>query len=284
MVLGFPFGWTNVFCASSRPSVVPRAGDRRAALSLEQHFCLDACRMRLMKVAPSFLPDLRSVRPALAVAREQHFQRLGEARFSGAIAADDDRQARARSEREGLLRSDASEALNRQRREIGAGMLLRVSRGAGGCRAACPPFSRLSNGITTVARGEHEAAPVLLQQPFRRESVVNKVRRSSFTLRSIKRRGAGRGAKALCPWSAQAYLYPAPRAEWRAREITEPTDELEASGRNQQRQLLRKDAPEDHRDDPRIWLIWRRNIPSPAVHLGRPDRNRGLLPHTAGRR
>jgi hypothetical protein len=117
--------------------------------------------MSLMKIAPSFLPDLRSVRPPLAIAREQHFERFGKARLPRTVAADDDRQTRTRDEREGLFRSNASEALNRHGGEIGARVFLRSGRrGRLGCcfRIEQDAFNR----VMPIACGEHEAAPVLL--------------------------------------------------------------------------------------------------------------------------
>src|SRR5262245_42043769 len=67
--------------------------------------------------------------------------------------------------------------------------------------------------------------------------------------------------------SAQAYLHPARVAKWRAGKVAEPIDEFKAGGRNQQREFLRKDAPELQRNDPRISLVRRRNVPDGMVHL-----------------
>lgn len=135
-----------------------------------------------MEIAPAFFPDLRTVRPALAVAREQHLQPFGEARLPGPITTDDDRQARPWSECEGLLRSDAPKALNCQRREVGAGPLLRPD----GCRASCGRLcvqQQALNRIAAAACRKNETGPALLQQSFRVEPVVDQASRlrSSFT-------------------------------------------------------------------------------------------------------
>ena len=125
-----------------------------------------------MKVAPSLLPDFGPVGPALAVAGEQDLQSLGEARFSRSIAADHDRQARTRSEGEGLLRPNASEPLNSQGREIGSGLLFPPRRGR---RRWChlPTLQQALNGIAPIACRENKAAPVFLEQSFRCQSVVD---------------------------------------------------------------------------------------------------------------
>ena len=56
-----------------------------------------------MEVSPSLLPDLRPVRPALAVSGEQDFKRLSETRLPRSVTSDDNRQARARTESQGLF-------------------------------------------------------------------------------------------------------------------------------------------------------------------------------------
>src|SRR5678816_1624998 len=73
----------------------------------------------------------------------------------------------------------------------------------------------------------------------------------------------------LGPSAAQTQLDPASRAERGAREFTEPADELESGSGQQPFQFLRKDAPQDQRDDPRIPSVGRRNVPGRVVDLGR---------------
>src|SRR4051812_12710097 len=66
-------------------------------------------------------------------------------------------------------------------------------------------------------------------------------------------------ADKLAPWSTHTHLQSAAGPEWFAGEISEPVDEIKAGGRQQQRQLLRKDASQDHRHNPRILSLRRRN-------------------------
>ena len=84
----------------------------------------------MVEVAPALAPDGRPLRPAPVVLGEQHFERLGEARLPGAVAADDEGQARARRQFERSAQAHAAEALDRDRcdvcpdrLEFGAGVL-----------------------------------------------------------------------------------------------------------------------------------------------------------------
>lgn len=119
-----------------------------------------------------FFPDLRAIHPALAVAGEQHFQRLGEAGLPRPVAPDDDGKAGAGSEGECLPGADAAEALD--------GELGEVCAGVGGCRCLLVGLRRrlgvLENAVdrvAAVAGGKDEGGPVLRNQILGDEAVVD---------------------------------------------------------------------------------------------------------------
>jgi len=76
---------------------VPRTSDGRLPAALQIQLRFNRRGLHLVQVAPAFFPDLRAIHPALAIAGEQHFQRLGEAGLPRPVAPDDDGEARARS-------------------------------------------------------------------------------------------------------------------------------------------------------------------------------------------
>src|SRR4030095_419203 len=67
------------------------------------------------------------------------------------------------------------------------------------------------------------------------------------------RKGATHAASVAS--STQTDLNSAAGAERLTRELTEPTDQLQARSGQQRRQVVGKDAPQDHGDRPRISLI-----------------------------
>src|SRR5581483_35412 len=103
--------------------------------------------MRLMKIAPALLPDLRSTLPTFAVARKQNFERLSEAGLSGSIPTYDEGQTRPGLECDSLAAADSSEAFDLQRCQISAWMSRR-RRGAavmlGDCGIAQVPLEAVA--------------------------------------------------------------------------------------------------------------------------------------------
>src|SRR4051794_24402432 len=81
-----------------------------------------------MEVAPALAPHRGAVGPALVVAREQHLERLREARLPRAVAAHHQRQSRPRLDLELGRWADPAEALDGDRREVRADRLRRVPR------------------------------------------------------------------------------------------------------------------------------------------------------------
>jgi hypothetical protein len=156
----------------------PVAG--RAAGAAGGAFCLLQDQLGLevglgvVEVAPAFLPDLRAVLPALAVAGQQQLQAFGEAGLAGAVAADDQGQAGARGQRQGLAGADAAEALDRDRAQVGG-------RGrAGGCggfggggRSRGGPLfiEEVGQGLGALEGGQDEGRPGVVGLGLRVESL-----------------------------------------------------------------------------------------------------------------
>ena len=114
-----------------------------------------------MEVSPSLLPDLRPVRPALAVSGEQDFKRLSETRLPRSVTSDDNRQARARTESQGLLRPNPSKTLNGQGGNVCGGLVHCGRLGGSFCLGLGFKQEGL-NRLLTVACGHDETAPVFL--------------------------------------------------------------------------------------------------------------------------
>ena len=77
-------------------ALLPREHERAGlGLALQRELGLDGG-VRMVEVAPAVLPDLGAVEPAVGLAGQQQLEAFGEAGLAGAVAADDEGQARAR--------------------------------------------------------------------------------------------------------------------------------------------------------------------------------------------
>ena len=166
------FDLRSCFLRIKLATFVPRTANLDVPASFEEELSLDGGRMRLMQVAPAFLPDPRTIRPAFAVAGEQHFECLGEAGLPGAVSPDDDGEAGAGGEREGLPGADAAEAFDGEGGEVcaRAGSRRRFVCRLRGCLGV---LKNASEGVAAVASGKHEGAPILLEETFGGKAIVN---------------------------------------------------------------------------------------------------------------
>ena len=140
--------------------------------------------------------------------------------------------------------------------------------GVVGIPSAVPDFRRLRHGPCCVvvfprSAGKQSCGPTTRQSPvaWLRYDVhaTCYVSAPAISTRSSvgsdSRSTTGVPAAVSAASSTQTDLYPAAGAERLTRELTEPTDQLEAGRRQQPWQLLRKDASEDQGHRPRVSLI-----------------------------
>ena len=132
----------------------------RPALPLDEERAGHA-RGGMVEVAPALAPDGGALLPAQAVAREQHLERLGEARLARAVAPDDERQARPRPQLQRLRRPDAAEPLDGDRSQEGT-RPRRRGRGRREARRSAARQLRFER-LAALERRQHQAAPRLIE-------------------------------------------------------------------------------------------------------------------------
>jgi len=144
----------------------PAAADRRGArAAVDDEVDVDPCGdVGGVEVPPALPPHLGAAGPALGVAGERDLGGLGEARLPRAVATGDDREARARLERELRRGADAAERCDPDARDVGADRL-------GGCGVSGEGSTRLRavrrlpaqgvrQGRVPVERGQDEVLDV----------------------------------------------------------------------------------------------------------------------------
>jgi hypothetical protein len=125
-------------------------------------------RRGMMEVPPAVPPDGGALFPAQAVARQEHLQGFGEARFAGAVAPHDEGEARARGQLQVLRGADATKALDGDRAQEGTvGSRRRLRHGRRG-RGGSPRQLRLE-AVAASEGAEDEGTPAVPEETVRLE-------------------------------------------------------------------------------------------------------------------
>ena len=117
---GFLSGPTHVTWLEARSPEFQARDTETAALAFDEEVRLQR-RAIVMEVAPAFDPDLGPLLPAVVASGQQILEALGEAGLAGAIASDDEGEAGTGAERQGGGGTDAAEAFDADRADVGAG-------------------------------------------------------------------------------------------------------------------------------------------------------------------